>query len=257
MPAGDAVPDAGELYDEAYYTGAPRRNEEQWERMLIDAATRRAAHAKAFNPPGRRFLEVGCGTGIMLTGAAAHGFDVHGVEVSASGAAYAKQRFGVPVTVGTLESARFADGSFDVVWMQYVLEHVPDPVGLLREIRRVLAPGGILFVAVPHARGLIYRTYNMVHFVRGKLGTTKYAAALQPPGHILGFTTSSLRTALDRAELTTMKTFLSGKGDPIYYPVLTWKGAGRWPAAIKIVERLGRATGTGSLLAGWARKPTQ
>lgn len=253
MPAGDAVPEAGETYDSAYYTGTARADEERWEAMLLAASGRRVEEAERLLGRRGRFLEVGAGTGLTLAAARDRGWQVEGVEVSPAGAAYAQQRFGLDIRVGTLDAAGFGDGSFDVVWMQHVLEHVPDPVALLRSIQALLVPDGLLMVAVPHSRGLIYRAYNMVHRLRGRLGKDKFSCSLSPPGHLYAFDKGSLATALQRAGLRVERMFLSGKGDPVYFPVYTWEGAGRSGLAVAAMETIGRKTGQGSLIECFAR----
>ena len=100
--------------------------------------------------PGQRLLDVGCGPGNItadLARVVAPG-EVVGVDVSADVIAQAQRDHGGG------ESPRFAtadgydldfaDGSFDVVHAHQVLQHLTDPVGALREWRRVVAPGGIV-----------------------------------------------------------------------------------------------------------------
>jgi SAM-dependent methyltransferase len=99
-------------------------------------------------PAGRRALDVGCAAGFCLAVLRERGFDVWGVEVSAVIAGYAQNQlgFGERVFVGLLQDAPLASGSFDVICMWDVVEHVPDPVGLLRRAGELLAPGGRLII---------------------------------------------------------------------------------------------------------------
>jgi SAM-dependent methyltransferase len=131
---------------------------------------------------------------------------------------------------------------------------VPDPIRFLREVVRVLAPDGIAVVSVPNSAGLIFAATNIVHRVRGRLGKDKFACSLSPPGHLYAFNERALRVALDAAGLRPEVLVQSGKGDPVFFPVLTWKGAGTWPLAIRAFETLGRKTGRGSMLECFARK---
>jgi len=96
--------------------------------------------------PGR-LLDVGCGAGVLLE-AAVPRWQASGVEPSAWAAAEARRR-GMDVKEGTLESAGFPDASFDVITLMDVIEHVPSPVSLVREARRILRPGGALLILTP------------------------------------------------------------------------------------------------------------
>lgn len=98
-----------------------------------------------------RVLDVGCAAGFFLRVMHEAGHDVRGVEVSAAIAREAVEHLGEGrVFVGTLDAvpdaAPFARGSFDLVTMWDVLEHVPDPQSLLRQARTMLAPGGHLIL---------------------------------------------------------------------------------------------------------------
>jgi 2-polyprenyl-3-methyl-5-hydroxy-6-metoxy-1,4-benzoquinol methylase len=98
---------------------------------------------------GRRLLEVGCAYGLLLDYLARRGWDVAGVEVSPLSSAYAREKLGLEVRTGALETAGFSEGSFDAVLLLDVLEHLHRPFETLREISRVLAPGGVLVVQCP------------------------------------------------------------------------------------------------------------
>ena len=89
-------------------------------------------------PPGR-ILDIGCGPGFMLSGLRA-GWEKHGVEVSRFAAQHAEQY--CEIHVGPVEDAQFPSLHFDVVVLYHVIEHVPDPVSMIREVHRLLKTGG-------------------------------------------------------------------------------------------------------------------
>jgi len=94
--------------------------------------------------PGARVLEVGSGLGLLANevAATAPGVDVDGVEVSAAQLAAARPGPRVTFRQGDAHALDFPDGSFDLVYARYLLEHVADPDRVVREMRRVTTPGG-------------------------------------------------------------------------------------------------------------------
>ena len=98
--------------------------------------------------PGSRVLEVGSGLGILAADVAAAAADVQvvGVELSAEQIAAAVPRAGVTLLQGDAHTLNFPDGSFDLVYARYLLEHVADPDRVLREMHRVARPGGLVTV---------------------------------------------------------------------------------------------------------------
>jgi SAM-dependent methyltransferase len=95
-------------------------------------------------------LEVGVGHGAFLSVAKNSGWRTFGIEVSDYAARLARERYGLDIFCGTLEDARVASASFDFVHMSHVLEHLRDPRGTLKELFRILRPGGLLAVEVPN-----------------------------------------------------------------------------------------------------------
>lgn len=98
-----------------------------------------------------RLLDVGCGHGLLLAEARQLGFETMGLELSASAAAYARDRLELDVreqTLAELEASGSA-GPFEVVVLADVLEHLDDPLGALDACHRLLAPGGVLCVITP------------------------------------------------------------------------------------------------------------
>ena len=102
---------------------------------------------------GQRVLDLGCGEGAFTAVLAAAGAQAVGVEVAER--AVARARAAHPglqfVHVPIEQPLPFADGSFDVVWVSEVLEHVADTARFLSEARRVLVTGGTLLLTTPAA----------------------------------------------------------------------------------------------------------
>lgn len=108
---------------------------------------------------GGRMLDVGCGNGRYLTTMRSLGWDVQGVEFSASGVE-ACLMSGLLVHHGDLASAGFPDGSFDLVTARHVIEHIPEPHAFMAELARVLRPGGRLVIETPSSAALGRQWFN-------------------------------------------------------------------------------------------------
>jgi SAM-dependent methyltransferase len=96
-----------------------------------------------------RLLDVGCSAAFFLKLARDRTWDVRGVEVSDFGVKFSREELKIPVFQGFLQDAHFPDETFDAVVSSHVIEHVRDPVNLLKEMKRVLRPGGALVTVLP------------------------------------------------------------------------------------------------------------
>lgn len=109
---------------------------------------------------GDAVLDVGCGSGDRLLVMKASGLAPAGVELGPA-ADYARERLGLDVRRGTIESAAFEPARFRAVTLYNVIEHVPDPRAVLAEARRLLVPGGWLAVQCPNARSWQARLFGL------------------------------------------------------------------------------------------------
>jgi SAM-dependent methyltransferase len=129
-------------------------------RAWLVGGTRRRLVASTLEvvPRGARCLDVGCGGGLLLDEAARH-FECTGLEPSGFAAAEARRR-GHVVVETTLEDADIAAGSFDVLFLDSVIEHVTSPTAALAKARRLLRPGGVIVVKTPKFGGPTYRMHG-------------------------------------------------------------------------------------------------
>ncbi len=96
-----------------------------------------------------KILDIGCGTGLVVEEYSRDGFDAYGVDVSLTSIESAKKRLGNYRLIKD-ENIPFPDKSFDSVGSFTVLEHVHNPELLIREMVRVLKPGGNIVIAAPN-----------------------------------------------------------------------------------------------------------
>jgi ubiquinone/menaquinone biosynthesis C-methylase UbiE len=138
---------------------------------------------------GERVLDLGCGAGRFVAALREAGADPVGVELAE--AALERARRNVPGAdlrlVAPGGALPLGHGEVDLAWCSEVLEHVPDTVAFLTEVRRVLRRGGRLLVTVPdHGR-----------FKRTLLALANYDAHYDPLGqHVRFYTRRSLTRAL-------------------------------------------------------------
>ncbi len=102
--------------------------------------------------PHGRLLDIGCATGTFARAAQADGWHVTGIDASSWYIEQAQERCpGATFVAGKIEEAQFELQGFDAITLWDTLEHLPDPVGIVRRIGKWLKPGGMLLLNVPNA----------------------------------------------------------------------------------------------------------
>jgi SAM-dependent methyltransferase len=131
--------------------------------------------------PGRgRLLDFACGAGYFFELAQRRGWDAHGTELGAWATQAAAARGLANLHIGNLADIAFPDQFFDVVYAVQVFEHLPRPTVDLAEIRRILRPGGLLYLDVPN--------YQMLSILVGR----DDFLLNEPPQHVNYFTPKTL-----------------------------------------------------------------
>lgn len=133
-------------------------------------------------PPGR-LLEVGCGEGAFLYRMKKREWLVEGLDLDSDAVRAAVENYGIRVRTGRLEDMNYAPKSFDAITMHHVIEHVFDPVGLMREAHRLLKPGGRLVSVTPNANSWGHERFR------------ENWRGLEPPRHVSIFTRHALENA--------------------------------------------------------------
>lgn len=134
-----------------------------------------------------RLLDVGCGDGARLARWQAMGWEVEGQEVDAIAAERARTSRGLRVHLGSLQDVALPEASVDAITISHVIEHVHDPVALLKECRRILKHRGRLIAVTP----------NINSFGHQRFGSCW--RELDPPRHLHLFSPMTLRQVADRA----------------------------------------------------------
>ena len=147
-----------------------------------------------------RLLDVGCSSGAFLRAAVKLGFQAQGVEPAPQAAA-AAQAAGLNVRQGMLHEAGYADGQFDAVTLLEVIEHLQQPLDVLRECRRILRPGGILLIG----------TGNAASWSMAAMGARwEYLDIAKHGGHVSFFNPGSIATLAQRSGFAVKAVRTSG-----------------------------------------------
>ncbi len=105
--------------------------------------------AKKFPESTRKFLDIGCATGLLLNFIRKHQWQVLGIEMDPFSVDYAKKRFHLPLINKPIEEASIPEQSIDVVHWSHVIEHLTSPILGLNKIYRLLKPGGYMLLTTP------------------------------------------------------------------------------------------------------------
>ena len=221
-----------ERYDDEYFA-YEKENEEGYFRLMqlgledidFDAVAREL-------PDGEKsFVDVGCATGRLIAELKAKGWRTQGVEICRPSAEFGINNYGVPIHIGTLETADFENASFTVAHCSHLIEHLTDPVGFLAGLRRVLVPGGWLIITTPNISGF-----------QARLMGEKWRSAIAD--HLFLYSRR------------TLGHLLSSNGFNIHR-TKTWGGIGVGITADwikKPVDKLAKKTGLGDVMIALARK---
>jgi len=132
-------------------------------------------------------LDVGCGAGGNLKTLQDQGWAVSGIEISEIAAGHARDLVNGSIHTGTLETAPYPQGGFDLVLMSHSLEHLPNPVDALRRVHRLLKDDGLVVISVPNIDSWEFMLFGRWWF------------HLDPPRHFYHFTKRSLSRILGQA----------------------------------------------------------
>jgi SAM-dependent methyltransferase len=151
-----------------------------------ETARRVLSAIERHQPQRGTILDLGCWVGFLLSEAERRGWQAKGVEPSEFASAYARERLGLDVVTAGLFDADLPSEAFQAVTLGDVIEHLTAPGDALARIRDLLAPGGVLWMALPDAGSALARAM-------GK----RWWSVL--PTHVQYFTRGSMRALLTRS----------------------------------------------------------
>ncbi len=202
---------------------------------------------------GRTLLDIGCSSGLFLDEAGKAGFAVKGAELSPESSAFARDHFSLAVHTGDWRDAGYADASFDVVTLFDVIEHLADPLAELRDVARLLKPGGLLLQSTPDIDGLFPRLSGLA---ANRIG---YWPHPEPPWHLFQFSARTLSAMTRRAgyEVTGAERTMIGLDYSFGTPASWRRNPKLLPYALAFapVALVGKWLGQGDWLYLAARKP--
>lgn len=156
--------------------------------------TRRCRLINNYTKNGK-ILDIGCSSGQFLGWLDKFGsWQKIGIELDATTAAEAYQRYHFPIIVGTLQATHFPTASFDVVTMWDVIEHLHNPLADLQEINRILKPEAYLIFSTPVSNSLGASLFN------------KYWVGYEIPRHLHVFSFETLPQLLAKAGFEILDT---------------------------------------------------
>ncbi|MCP5396821.1 MAG: class I SAM-dependent methyltransferase [Sphingomonadaceae bacterium] len=187
---------------DGYHTGLVNPGDSDWARMQAISEQHLRVLSKTIpNGKGLKLLDMGCSSGQFLNAARGAGYEVQGLELSPHSSQFARDHFGLPVYTGLLESAGFEPGSFDVITLFDVIEHMPDPLAHLHAAFDLLKPGGVLLQSTPNIDGLFPKLSYAVADLFG------YWQHPEPPHHLFQFSVKTL------SDMTAKAGFIPGRVD--------------------------------------------
>jgi len=188
-------------------------------------------------------LDIGAAQGAFLHQARQLGWTPLGLELSPEGVDFARANYGIELRQQTLHEAQLPDASFDAVHLSHVLEHLPDPLETVAEIRRILKPGGVVAIEVPNEFDDLFQVMRRRVLRRPQ---PPYAV---PCPHVYFYTPANMRRLLAQTGFDVFHYATPRRNADI---ASSYPGGGLVRRAIFALEQ---ATQTGPLIEVYGRKP--
>ncbi|MGE5437067.1 MAG: class I SAM-dependent methyltransferase [Syntrophothermus sp.] len=147
-----------------------------------------------------RLLDIGAGEGRTLLEGANRGWDVTGIDIVDNRRSNAKSEKIKFIKAKFLEY-ELPENYYDIIYIDSVLEHVLKPIDYLEKAKKILRPGGIIYVGVPNEDSLFNSIKYFSYKVTGKSEITEKIRPFDSPYHIIGFNKKSLNYSVTKTGL--------------------------------------------------------
>ena len=156
---------------------------------------------------GGKLLEIGCSGGLLLS-LLGKQWEITGVDIDKNAITAARKRLGkrAQLIYAPLHKANLPNGTFDVVLMRAVLEHIPDPRSFLQIANQLLKPGGLVAITVPNISSLCGQLYK------------EYFRMVDPIHHIWYFSPKTLKLLLTSYDFKIDKITYNYFNTPYFHP---------------------------------------
>lgn len=187
------LPSVAEIAD--YYNQHGKPTEERIKTYLGLKSSRERRNARKLrlleNIQGHkgRLLDIGCGLGLFVKSASDRGWEAEGVDLDKDMIDYGRETLHVNLHNADLPDVKFPDNHFDAITMFNLLDHIREPKDFLKEVERILKPGGIIYLNVHDAEGW-----------KAKKNGANWGAYC-PPGHLYYYSHNALKVLLNEVGL--------------------------------------------------------
>jgi SAM-dependent methyltransferase len=200
------VPDLDDFYDRIYYR---EWTEEDLEKdftadyrdvIFADVLRGLASRLPAGN---RKLIDIGTHTGRFPWLASQSGWQAEAIEINPVTASFAARRTGLPIHTMKAEELAATGRRYHAATLNDVLEHLPEPLGIIRGVAQILEPGGVLSIKVPHGPMQLLKE----RIRRDMLGLDpmmQRAGVMQNFVHVNQFSVNSMKTCLESAGLRVL-----------------------------------------------------
>lgn len=143
--------DGNSLYSDEVYSIVDNRKS-IFERIIFSEAEKVLTKAQKIYAPAKSILDFGSGKGQFLSVAKSQGWIGLGIETALERANFAKEKYGVEVVSEFYQGGKVDSGDFDLITLNHVLEHLPEPIELIKSLlKENLSLNGMAYIEVPRA----------------------------------------------------------------------------------------------------------
>jgi 2-polyprenyl-3-methyl-5-hydroxy-6-metoxy-1,4-benzoquinol methylase len=157
---------------------------------------------KKYKPEAKTVLEIGGSTGYYLNGLKLRGYDVIGSELSADAVKLAKEWYNIKMYEAEFPPTSY-EGSFDVIIIHHVIEHVIDPINFIAVAKKYLSKNGIIIIETPNVNSIGIKMFG------------RHYPVFCPPGHLNYFSITTIKELLGNGSVAKLIT-TSNSGQSLY-----------------------------------------